>query len=488
MAAPPLTIRNLTPTSLELKKVEHYEAPNSSHHGHGGGIAGVANITKSFQTLLSNQSQPTEAQIAENAQSFSSEDVSVRTEPFLTSKTDLKGIERPSEILRLTFETDGERYRLDVPSATNRSTTLVPLTPNPSHAYTAVFLPQQSHLTVFSSANLSSWMQEIKDNTPLSALSIPGTHNSPTYHRALPSVRCQVASIRDQLENGVRFFDIRVQPESPEDLSKDGLILVHGVFPISLSGNKYLRGIVNEIFAFLDAHPSETLIMSLKREGPGTHTDAQLSRILRDHYAGDVNHWYTAPRIPTLGEARRKIVLIRRFSLEEGLKNEWDGAGWCIDAESWAYNTPNDLCHSGDICVQDFCEVLETENIDKKIEYSTQHLQRAGAAKAFLKDEGGVQTEGDQPPPKQPFYLNFLSASNFWKVGCWPEKIAEKLNPAMVDFLCCRHNELEGIEGQRVGGGGTGIVVCDWVGRDGDWDLIKAIVGMNSKLLMREHH
>ncbi|KAI9768355.1 MAG: hypothetical protein M1840_004963 [Geoglossum simile] len=483
--AAPLTIRNLTSTPLELKMVEHYEAPQHSHHGHGGGLANIANITKSFQTLLSDQTQPTGAQIAENAQSFSSEDVSVRTEPFKASKTDLKGIERSNEILRLTFEADGERYRLDVPSPTKHSTTLTPLTPNPRYAYTAVFLPDKSHLCIFSSANLSSWMQELKDETPLSALSIPGTHNSPTYHRALPSVRCQVASIRDQLENGVRFFDIRVQPENPEDTSKDGLILVHGVFPISLSGNKYLRSLINEVFAFLDAHPSETLIMSLKREGPGNHTDAQLSRILRDHYAGDMDRWYTSPRIPTLGEARHKITLIRRFALEDGLKNEWDGAGWCIDAESWAYNTPNDLCRSGDICVQDFCEVLETENIDKKIEYSTQHLERAAVAKANL--PGDVNAQDGQPPPKQPFYVNFLSASNFWKVGCWPDKIAEKLNPAIVDFLCCKHNELEGIEGQSVGDGGTGIVVCDWVGKDGDWDLIRAIVGMNSELWLREH-
>jgi len=84
------------------------------------------------------------------------------------------------------------------------------------------------------------------------------------------------------------------------------------------------------------------------------------------------------------------------------------------------------------------------------------------------------------PVPPGPFYLNFLSASNFWKVGCWPEKIAKKLNPAIVEFLCEKHGE--GVQGDL----GTGIVVCDWVGEDGDWDLVRCIVGMNARLMMRE--
>ncbi|KAL8805649.1 MAG: hypothetical protein Q9200_005338 [Gallowayella weberi] len=223
--------------------------------------------------------------------------------------------------------------------------------------------------------------------------------------------------------------------------------------------------------------------MSLKREGTGDATDAQLSRILRDHYAGDPNRWFTAPRIPYLGEARGKIVLIRRFALEESLKQEWGGAGWGIDAENWADNTPNATCPSGDVCVQDFYEVLETVNIEKKIQYSQEHLERAAQCCCALPGHDQVAT----PPPKQPFFINFLTASNFWKVGCWPEKIAAKLNPAIVDFLCRKHNEFDGGGPAQAGGdGSTGIVVCDWVGHKGNWDLVRCIVGMNSKLEMRQ--
>ncbi|KAI9792597.1 MAG: hypothetical protein M1833_001050 [Piccolia ochrophora] len=491
MESPPLTIRNLTSVSLELKRLERFEPPQSpTSSGSGSGLANITNVTRSFTSLLGNATSPTSAKLAENAQSFSHEDVSHRIDPFKTLKTGIPtSAKGASETLRLIFESSGEKQRLDIPTPSGASTTLVPLTPNPRILLTAIYLAQYSHLTLFSSANLGCWMMFLKDETPLSALSIPGTHNSPTCHRALPSVRCQAVGVREQLDNGVRFLDIRVQPEHPEDPTKDGLVLVHGVFPISLTGNKYFRDLVKEVSAFLESNPSETVILSVKREGPGNHTDAQLSRKLRDHYAGDVHHWFTAPHIPTLAEARKKIVLLRRFALEDGLKEEWNGRGWCVDAEHWAYNTPNDTCHSGHVAVQDFCEVLETENIDKKIKYSEEHLERAACCVCPLPSQ---QADTHELPPVQPLYLNFLSASNFWKVGCWPEKIAAKLNPAIVDFLCRRHNELEGVggpdggQGRKDGDGSTGIVVCDWVGHNGDWDLVRCIVGMNAKLELRE--
>ena len=473
-----LIIRNLTAQPLELKLIEYFEPLPTL------GDNPLSNLTSNITSFLHKRDKsPTAAHIAEGAQSFSSQDVSIRLEPLKSTRTDVQLRATPTQSLRLTFEVDNERYRLDNLAPSKSSATLTPLSANPRQSFTAIYLPQASHLTLFSSTHLSSWMGKLKDETSLSALSIPGTHNSPTCHRALPSVRCQATSPPEQLDNGVRFFDIRVQPEDPKDLSKDRLVLVHSVFPISLTGPKYFRDLVNEIFAFLDRNPSETVIMSVKREGPGEATDAQLSRILRDHYAGDVNHWFTAPRIPTLGEARHKIVLVRRFGLEDGLRNEWGGAGWCISAENWADNTPYAFSPSGDVCVQDFYEVTQSENIEKKIKYSEDQLARAAQCEYVLFDPNVAASSS---LPKQPFYINFLTASSFWKVDCWPESVAEKLNPAIVEYLCTKHHETDG-ENPPSGDGGTGIVVCDWVGYKGDWDLIRCIVGMNTRLELREH-
>jgi 1-phosphatidylinositol phosphodiesterase len=318
-------------------------------------------------------------------------------------------------------------------------------------------------------------MGKLKNEIPLSALSIPGTHNSPTHHMALPSVRCQAVSVKEQLNNGVRFLDIRVQPESADDASKDGLVLVHSAFPVSLTGAKYFRDLINTVYSFLDANPTETIIISLKREGIGKTTDQHLSKIVKAHYANE--RWFTDNRIPTLGEARSKIVLIRRFGLDESLKGENNGKGWAIDAESWPDNCADGICSSGEIRVQDFYEVSESENINMKITFSTDQLARSAQVVCPLP---GNMDAAVAKEVKQPFFMNFLSASNFWRANCWPDRIAAKVNPSIIDYLCRNHNEIA-----VRGDGSTGIVVCDWVGNNGDWDLVRCVVGMNARLEMK---
>jgi 1-phosphatidylinositol phosphodiesterase len=485
MAAPPLTIRNLTSSLIELKLLERFESAQSTSNGGGG----IANITRTLSGLMGNaSSSPTSVQIAAKSESFSHQELSVLIGTFETKKTDIQP--NPKETLRLTFEAEGQRYRVDTPTPSQRSTVLTPLSPDPRFEFTAVFLPKFSYLALYSSAKLESWMGKLKDETSLSALSIPGTHNSPTHHIALPSVRCQAVSVRDQLDNGVRFLDIRVQPESPNDSSKDGLILVHSAFPVSLTGTKYFRGLIEKVHAFLDANPTETVIISLKREGVGKSTDQQLSKILNDHYANDASRWFTDNRIPTLGESRKKVVLIRRFALDDSLKEENGGKGWAIDAESWPDNCADGTCSSGEIRVQDFYEVAESINIDKKITYANDQLERAAQTVCVLPGDMNGASAEIQPPP---FFMNFLSASNFWRANCWPDKIAAKVNPSIIDYLCRRHNESTRIGGpddgegrKNIGDGSTGIVVCDWVGLNGDWDLVRCIVGMNAKLELRE--
>jgi 1-phosphatidylinositol phosphodiesterase len=463
MSNEPITLRNITSQPIAVKLIERFAPPDT------GFQPDIANITKTFSSLLNNVTRADVPKLDENAKPFDHRELDIRVDPFKTVRTDLPGhINDPKERIRLTIECNGERHTLDAPCPTNESMTLTSQSPNPKYTFTGVFIPKSSHLSIYSSANLDSWMREHKDSTLLSSLSIPGTHNSPTCHLAPPSVRCQAVSPREQLENGVRFFDLRVQPAKPEDPGNADLILVHSVFPISLTGNKYFKDLLAETYSFLEAHPSETVIFSLKREGTGNATDQQLARLLKTHYTNP-QQWFTQPRIPKLGEARKKIVLIRRFGLDDGLAHEWGGKGWGINAENWADNTPCATCSSGLITVQDFYEVMEEASINQKISYATGLLSKSGVC---------TYDPEAHEDHKQPFFINFLSGSNFWNVDCWPEKIAQKVNPAVVEWICCKHCEQDG-------DWGTGIVVCDWVGLEGDWDLVRCIVGMNAKLLLK---
>lgn len=476
-----LTIRNITINSLELKLIERFEgAPR-----HGGGFASLFsfNSTTTSPSLLSS---PKEGQEPQERQDVS--DVLARA--FETKATSIAAADRDrGDILRLTFHAPGaeshHQYVVNCAGLTSgggaRRTQVMTSPTGGPLKLTAVYVPDAGHLSIYSSAHLESWMQELRDEYPLSMLSIPGTHNSPTCYLALPSVRCQAVGLREQLDNGVRFLDVRVS------VSRDGddLVLVHSVFPISLTGNKYFSDLLRELYAFLDTNPGEAILLSVKREGTGRGTDQLLSQYLARRYCAgdDARRWFTEPRIPLLGETRGKIVLIRRFHNDDALAHEHGGKGWGIDASSWPDNCADGTVGSGLIRVQDFYEVTQSHNIEKKIELATCHLEKA-CQQTFAEVVAVGPAPGAEPLP---FFVNFLSGSNFFNASCWPEKIAARVNPSIIEYLCMRHAEKgKGPAQLDVGDAGTGIVVTDWVGLDGDWDLIRCIVGWNARLQREE--
>jgi 1-phosphatidylinositol phosphodiesterase len=328
-------------------------------------------------------------------------------------------------------------------------------------------------------------MGTLPDTLSLSEVSIPGAHNSHTQYRALLSVRCQVVDIKTQLEQGIRFLDIRVQPAHATDISKKDLYLVHGAFPISLTGPKYFAPILQTCYDFLARNPSETILMSLKREGIGSATDHHLSDLLEKHYIGiNASRWYTDTSIPCLGAVRSKLVLVRRFASPN--------PSFGLDATPWPHNATHALFpahpQTPTFCLQDYCDVLVPESIVTKIQYTNEHLVRA------------AQCAGPGP-----LYLNFLSGSNFFNKGCWPGSIAKVVNKGMEEWLCVGHHlrkapaeegrpdcvveEEDGGKGRvrrrAEGDGGTGVVVMDFVGDGGNWELVRLVVSMNIGVLGR---
>ncbi|KAF2108511.1 hypothetical protein BDV96DRAFT_605573 [Lophiotrema nucula] len=501
---PSFTIRNLTPTSLCLIRIESFEDPNTKQTR-----SGLFNFA-----YRSNSSVPTASELGEHVQSFYCYDLAIDLatfESYTFEKEQLKAVHQDtpsptsSPALRLTVETSpNQRYRIALnPAYTQKSSQLCStLTPFPSNAYTALYHPTNPipHVTIHdnNSLDLATWMSSLPSTLPLSALSIPGSHNSHAYYRALPSVRCQVVDVKAQLEHGIRLLDIRVQPAHATDIDKKDLALVHGAFPASLTGAKYLEPILDTCYEFLQRNPKETIIISLKREGIGSATDEVLSQILDKHYiAPNRERWHTGSTLPYLGDVRGKLVLIRRYNLHDSLAASSHGYG--LDATEW----PDNCAHAfhGPFCVQDFYGVLNPSFIPQKLQHSNEHLVRSAECTAFIP---GINTDKANPVPPGPLYLNFLSASNFFNMSCWPEKIAKVVNRGIEEWICMGHHledplntpaepgktSLEGHEdrAEPVGGvvrkakpgdGSTGVVIMDNVGEGGDWDLVKMIVGMN---------
>ncbi|KAH6853472.1 PLC-like phosphodiesterase [Chaetomium sp. MPI-CAGE-AT-0009] len=507
---PTLTIRNLTVTPLELKLVERLESHPHPHLHKAKGLVKVSSHVTSPEEPHEPDAPLPSAATAQHEEPPppSKQDVTgVTISPFAECHTPVYAPDPTRhEQLRLTFEdpSTGHLYSAEIPASSRRSIVLKSLAQDAEQEtkeFTAIYLPQHAHLALFSSANLSAWMSTLEDTLPLSALSIPGTHNSPTCHVALPSVRCQAVPVLDQLHNGVRFLDVRVScptynsntTTTTTTTTTPELSLVHSAFPISLTGPKYLSTLLSTLYTFLATHPSETILLSLKREGTGRGSDADLSQILHAHYiTPHSTKWYTSSKLPTLGEARGRIVLVRRFRLapapaprgapgeEEERGEEWEGG---IDGSVWPDNVADGTCGSGTIRIQDYYGIGSGAEIQRKVRFAQEGLERA-AQGVVARACGG---SGGGPGPVTPLFINFLSASNFFNASCWPDRIAVKINPSMIEYLCMGHGAPgKGPAALDIGDAATGIVVTDWVGHHGDWDLVRCIVGWNARLQLRQ--
>ncbi|EXM27743.1 hypothetical protein RAB80_001188 [Fusarium oxysporum f. sp. vasinfectum] len=468
-----LTIRNLTINPIELIEIERFEGQTVRT---GNVLSNMTSHISGFIKATDFSSRQTQAK----GDPIHKEKASVKVEPFKTKDSGIRAADKNKEVVRLTFKYEDHKYQVDIPSPSNKSSVMKNLDGG-KHDLTVVYTPNGAFLAIFSSAQLHRWMHELHDEWPLTLLSIPGTHNSPTCYTALPSVRCQAVDVMEQLKNGVRFLDVRVSV-SPDD---DELALVHSVFPISLTGTKYFKDMLEDIYKFLDENSSETVIMSIKREGTGKGNDEQLGKYLKHSYVDKRrSRWWTEPKIPTLGGARGRIVIVRRFNLDGEMKKTcWDGRGWGIDAGAWPDNCEDGKVPGGIIRVQDFYEITESQNIEKKIEYCRRQLERAAEQTFALAGMHGHK-EGASLPP---LFVNFLTASNFFNATCWPERIAAKVNPSVIEYLCMCHGEDgKGPNKLKIGSAGTGVVVTDWVGHKDDWDLIRCIVGMNARLQLKK--
>lgn len=161
------------------------------------------------------------------------------------------------------------------------------------------------------SPTAKDWMASLDDGLPLAALTIPGTHDTCALRR-IPFVRCQSYGPRDQLEMGVRFLDLRVNDNEDMEIS-------HG--PIRVDNS--LVHVLNGCREFLDEHPTETILVSIKQE----HTKSDKTRLAKRWQSTttqfkDILH--TSSRLPTLGAARGKVVVITRAAGVPGVK--WESA------------------------------------------------------------------------------------------------------------------------------------------------------------------
>lgn len=125
-----------------------------------------------------------------------------------------------------------------------------------------------------------------------------------------PISQCQsiLTPLDVQLQSGIRVLDIRLA------LVKSRLVAYHGIYPQRTT----FQEILSVIHAFLTSSSGcrETVVMSLKQEDFAVTRQAVFSKAVHEEIytgPGGRDMWFFENRIPTLGEARGKVVLLSRF-------------------------------------------------------------------------------------------------------------------------------------------------------------------------------
>lgn len=291
--------------------------------------------------------------------------------------------------------------------------------------------------------NSTNWMQGIDDNTLISTMSIPGTHESCALYGG-GQTQCQELSISDQLRRGIRFLDIRcAYAYVPIGVNNNALLpgvdssqgssifdhfpIFHGGIPQRIDFLQVQKACIE----FLDANPFEFILMNVQ------HEDIVLFPSRPDHEFRDQfmklydpNYWEFYENIPTLKDCRKKIILIRpgwpRLTGNTGSGLEWNG-----------YNIDGTSDNA----------IFDTQNGWKKYNtgsWGQQNAAKATAVKEYLR-RASTKAAGDK------IYLNFLSRA----AGAYVGTAAQVVNLEIAGYL---HNAT---------GSPLGVLPIDFTGNTG---------------------
>ena len=249
--------------------------------------------------------------------------------------------------------------------------------------------------------SIETWMSVIPDTTLISALSIPGTHNSTAISSA-PTVGCQSMDIVTQLDSGIRFFDMRC------GLVNNMLLMFHGSYPINPPTFLTLASVFSSMMLWLATHPTEGIIVQMKQDTSPINSDISFASAFLAVIEKVPTRWILDDTIPTLGRLRGKIQLVRRYHVNIAAGDPSVG----IDLSNWPDNNPNfSLTTPSGV------------NIMGQDEYEfTLFLKALVPAKFFVVDSAMERAAADTNMSN--WYINYTSAIHQFPSYIQPEYIA----------------------------------------------------------------
>ena len=156
----------------------------------------------------------------------------------------------------------------------------------------------------------TAWMKSLSDSTRLSAIAMPGTHDTCATRNGISFgfAKCQSWKLEDQLRAGIRFLDIRCKHLENE------FHIYHG----SIDQKTTFREVMQVCRDFLKSNPSECIVMSVKEEGAGRGNRRSFQETFAEETQANQSLLVLGSEIPSLGKVRGKIVLVDRVGSLRG--------------------------------------------------------------------------------------------------------------------------------------------------------------------------
>ncbi|KAM3070493.1 hypothetical protein ACMFMG_010316 [Clarireedia jacksonii] len=257
--------------------------------------------------------------------------------------------------------------------------------------------------------NTSNWMKSYPDATKLVHMNIPGTHDTATWNystatqNALMGItnlggqtpapaeyyRCQSRSIVDMLNAGIRAFDLRFAL----DVTNTSLVFWHS--QALQSQIAAMEDVLFGYYQWLDENPSEVIFLSFQYEGSTTahgsnDAEAQLKVFNALTSVPAKQYFFQGQNeLGSLGDARGKIILLRRFDLDR-LPESYSSTlpGLHFSPSLWTDNSPDisilyNVEQNSTAYIEDYYEPQTpvgsnaTLNIEWKYNATTAHLLKA---------------------------------------------------------------------------------------------------------------
>lgn len=330
-------------------------------------------------------------------------------------------------------------------------------------AFTVIPLHSQTY-------NLSSWMENLDDQSYVAGVSVPGTHDSATGEGMCVSLGfgvTQALGIEEQWECGIRAFDLRPA------VSDTTLHIYHGRLRTKVS----FAEVLDVICTKLEENPGEFAIVLIREESDSENEqELALWPILVGRSVSGVGDRASvfSPGLK-VADVRGKILFLFRDA--------------CAPMESGARVTGWDHSRHGSTNAQIKSNMdASVARLQVQDYYApTNDEKRSNKQKAVLRF---LSLAGEAPPDV--WTINFLSGYSTTWLGFTPlattsgyKRNAAWLHPSVLSFL-------KGSEGS--GGRRLGIVFMDYAGvdsvRGGLWHwgrykvdggmLVRAVIESNS--------